>query len=64
MSCMIPHAQVDRDVLIWNNKTHHSKPLLIKEDEGIANLRRWFLQFYSENSPRLTVKKNLDSIVW
>ncbi|CAN9504827.1 unnamed protein product [Ophioblennius macclurei] len=45
--------QFERDVMIWNNKKYISKPLLVKEDSAIQKHRRWFSQFYSENSPRL-----------
>ncbi|KAM9338693.1 cholesterol 7-desaturase nvd [Symphorus nematophorus] len=46
-------TQFERDVMIWNNKKYISKPLLVKEDSAIQKHRRWFSQFYSENSPRL-----------
>lgn len=45
--------QFERDVMIWNNKKYISKPMLVKEDSAIQKHRRWFSQFYSENSPRL-----------
>jgi len=45
--------QVDRDVMVWNNKMYVAKPLLLKEDQLIATYRRWFNQFYSDNSPTL-----------
>lgn len=44
-------SQVDRDVMIWNNKQYRGNPVLVKEDELIAKHRRWYKQFYSENSP-------------
>eukprot|EP00730_Choanoeca_flexa_P003140 TRINITY_DN11302_c0_g1_i9.p3 TRINITY_DN11302_c0_g1~~TRINITY_DN11302_c0_g1_i9.p3 ORF type:complete len:230 (+),score=30.67 TRINITY_DN11302_c0_g1_i9:952-1641(+) len=43
--------QVERDVMIWNNKMYRKNPVLIKEDTLIAKHRRWYSQFYSENSP-------------
>ncbi|XP_029024970.1 cholesterol 7-desaturase nvd [Betta splendens] len=46
-------VQFERDVMIWNNKKYVSQPLLVKEDAAILRHRRWFSQFYSENSPRL-----------
>ncbi|XP_053551741.1 cholesterol 7-desaturase nvd [Bombina bombina] len=49
--------QFERDVMIWNNKKFISKPLLVKEDAAIQKHRRWFAQFYSENSPRLTFQQ-------
>nr|XP_057907802.1 cholesterol 7-desaturase nvd [Doryrhamphus excisus] len=44
--------QFERDVMIWNNKRYISKPLLVKEDSAIQKHRRWYSQFYSDNSPR------------
>lgn len=49
--------QVERDIMIWNHKIFLTKPLLVKEDHSIKKHRRWFSQFYSENSPRLTMRK-------
>ncbi|MBN3323830.1 DAF36 desaturase, partial [Atractosteus spatula] len=54
--------QFERDVMIWNNKKYISKPLLVKEDSAIQRHRRWFSQFYSENSPRLGFQQ--DSLDW
>ena len=51
-------VQLERDVMVWNYKTYLSKPLLVKEDIGIKKHRKWYSQFYSENSPRLTLAKN------
>ncbi|KAJ4926556.1 hypothetical protein JOQ06_008729 [Pogonophryne albipinna] len=50
--------QFERDVMIWNNKKYISKPLLVKEDSAIQKHRRWFSQFYSENSPQLQHQRN------
>ncbi|XP_061555132.1 cholesterol 7-desaturase nvd isoform X2 [Phycodurus eques] len=50
--------QFERDVMIWNNKKYISKPLLVKEDSAIQKHRRWYSQFYSENSPRLQYQRN------
>lgn len=44
--------------MIWNNKKYVSKPLLVKEDSAIQKHRRWFSQFYSENSPRLQHRRD------
>ncbi|OWF39957.1 Cholesterol desaturase daf-36 [Mizuhopecten yessoensis] len=56
--------QVERDVMIWNNKTFVSKPMFVKskEDSLIAKHRRWYAQFYTENSPKLTFQK--ESMEW
>lgn len=53
--------QVERDVMVWNNKRYRGKPLLAKEDQLIARHRRWYSQFYSENSPRYD---NAQSLEW
>ncbi|XP_077944358.1 cholesterol 7-desaturase nvd isoform X3 [Gasterosteus aculeatus] len=50
--------QFERDVMIWNNKKYISKPLLVKEDSAIQKHRRWFSQFYSENSPQLQYQRD------
>ncbi|EMP26548.1 3-ketosteroid-9-alpha-hydroxylase oxygenase subunit, partial [Chelonia mydas] len=50
-------VQFERDIMIWNNKQYLSKPLLVKEDSVIQRHRRWFAQFYSENSTRFTCQK-------
>ncbi|KAL3870480.1 hypothetical protein ACJMK2_038535 [Sinanodonta woodiana] len=51
--------QVERDIMIWNNKKYIDKPMFVKskEDSVIARHRRWYSQFYSENSPRLKFQK-------
>ncbi|XP_067825558.1 cholesterol 7-desaturase nvd [Heptranchias perlo] len=54
--------QFERDIMIWNNKKYISKPLLVKEDSAIARHRRWYAQFYSENSPRFPIQQ--DGLDW
>ncbi|KAG2455227.1 DAF36 desaturase, partial [Polypterus senegalus] len=54
--------QFERDVMVWNNKKYISKPLLVKEDSAIQRHRRWYSQFYSENSPKLTFQR--DGLDW
>ena len=51
--------QIERDILMWNNKTYLKKPVLMKEESALAKHRRWYQQFYSENSPRLDDQGNL-----
>ncbi|ELU08143.1 hypothetical protein CAPTEDRAFT_130540 [Capitella teleta] len=55
---------VERDIMIWNNKKYEGKPVYVKskEDGLIAKHRRWYSQFYSENSPRLSFKQ--DNMEW
>ncbi|XP_070532112.1 cholesterol 7-desaturase nvd-like isoform X1 [Ptychodera flava] len=55
-------VQFERDIMVWNNKRWLSKPMLVKEDQLIAKHRRWYSQFYSENSPRFTHQR--DSLDW
>lgn len=49
-------VQVERDIMIWNNKKYEGKPMFVKsaEDSLVARHRRWYSQFYSEHSPRLS----------
>ncbi|XP_045526449.1 cholesterol 7-desaturase nvd isoform X2 [Pieris brassicae] len=42
--------QFERDVVVWNNKTHVSSPPYVKADKSIRAFRDWFAQFYSEKS--------------
>ncbi|XP_077479418.1 cholesterol 7-desaturase nvd [Stigmatopora argus] len=50
--------QFERDVMVWNNKTYVLKPLLVKEDSTIQKHRRWYSQFYSENSPQFQFQRD------
>lgn len=56
--------QVERDVMIWNNKTYEARPVFAKsaEDSLISRHRRWYSQFYSEHSPRVKFQK--DTLDW
>ncbi|XP_077161289.1 cholesterol 7-desaturase nvd-like isoform X2 [Paroedura picta] len=51
-------VQFERDIMIWNNKQHLLKPLLVKEDAAIQRHRRWYSQFYSARSVMITGQKN------
>lgn len=53
---------IERDMMIWNHKQFLTKPLLIKEDKYIPKMRRWYSQFYSDNSPRLSFRR--DTLDW
>lgn len=55
------HAFLD-DVIIWENKSYSFKPLVIREDGPMSKVRRWFSQFYNEDSVR--VNDNLNSLTW
>lgn len=50
-----------RDIEIWNNKTFTKTPLLVKQDRAITEFRKWYSQFYSDNSPTFqSASKSLD----
>lgn len=53
---------IQRDIMVWNHKKY-VKPLLVKEDSTIQRHRRWYSQFYSEHSPRLTFQHE-NTIDW
>lgn len=57
--------QIERDVMVWNNKTYQHKPVFVKsrEDTLVAKHRRWYSQFYSENSPKLA-EANSMTLEW
>ena len=60
--------QLERDVAVWNQKTYIGRPILVPEDQTIQKHRRWYKQFYSQNSPRLdaelvTKAMNSNSII-
>jgi cholesterol 7-dehydrogenase len=53
--------QLERDIPIWNTKVYVAKPVLVKHDGKIAQFRRWYAKFYSENSPTAeSCKNNMD----
>lgn len=54
--------QFERDIMVWNNKQYLSQPLLVSEDRFILRFRRWYSQFYSENSPKFSFTK--DNLEW
>ncbi|XP_075147149.1 cholesterol 7-desaturase nvd isoform X2 [Haematobia irritans] len=52
MKCVVFAESVmfERDITMWNHKVYRRKPQLVKEDTTILAFRKWFQQFYSENS--------------
>lgn len=44
------HDQIEKDSKMWENKVILAKPYLSKVDGEIMKYRRWFQQFYCENS--------------
>lgn len=49
-----------RDVNVWNKKKFQKRPALVREDKIILSFRKWYSQFYSENSPTFNSAKSLD----
>ncbi|XP_050084957.1 cholesterol 7-desaturase nvd [Anopheles aquasalis] len=47
----------ERDMMVWNHKQFIENPLLIKEDRLIKAYRKWYSQFYSENSVSFAMAK-------
>ena len=56
--------QIERDFMIWANKRYQAKPVFVKctEDQILSKHRRWYSQFYTENSPKLNFSE--DSLDW
>ena len=61
MACEV--TQLERDVMVWHNKTYLRHPMLVKNDGPIKQFRNWYQQFYSENSPKFSFK-NEKSLEW
>jgi len=55
-------AMFEQDVPIWNAKRYERKPIVVRGDGDIMAWRRWYGQFYSENSP--TVVSLRDNLQW
>lgn len=43
-------VQFERDIPIWSSKIFKSNPVLVTQDAAIPRYRRWFSQFYSNDS--------------
>ncbi|XP_022087430.1 cholesterol 7-desaturase-like [Acanthaster planci] len=48
------YYQIEGDIPVWANKVYLRNAMLVKEDHLIAKHRRFYAQFYSENSPKYT----------
>ncbi|XP_017874530.1 PREDICTED: cholesterol 7-desaturase [Drosophila arizonae] len=40
----------ERDMNLWNHKMYRSNPLLVAEESPLKKFRKWYSQFYSDNS--------------
>ncbi|VVC25110.1 Rieske [2Fe-2S] iron-sulphur domain [Cinara cedri] len=47
----------ERDVVIWNHKTYIEKPLASKQEITLLAHRKWYKQFYSNNSHNFSFRK-------
>ncbi|XP_038060496.1 cholesterol 7-desaturase-like [Patiria miniata] len=56
------YYQIWGDLPVWANKKYVRNPPFVKEDHLIAKHRRFFSQFYSENSPKYDPKE--ESMDW
>lgn len=56
--------QVQGDVKIWNSKRYESRPTFVKGDRLLAQHRRWYSQFYSENSKKNGYFKSGSDLEW
>ncbi|KAF6036029.1 hypothetical protein EB796_005657 [Bugula neritina] len=58
----IENIMVERDIVIWNNKKFTNRSVFSSSysDELIKKFRRWYSQFYSENSGAKSRELNAD----
>lgn len=58
--------QVERDIVLWNNKIYNKQPVFAAthSDELLLKFRRWFAQFYSENSKEKSSKLKSADLSW
>lgn len=47
-------SQAVPDLAVWENKIFSRKPVLVQGDGPVWGLRRWYRQFYSDNSAKLS----------
>ena len=47
----ITNEQFTQDVPIWENKIYRERPIITRVDGPVAQYRRWFRQFYSDEVP-------------
>ena len=42
--------KIERDVMVWENKSYNERPMLNKTDGDILKFRRYCTQFYPETA--------------
>ncbi|XP_023221704.1 cholesterol 7-desaturase-like isoform X1 [Centruroides sculpturatus] len=47
----LEYCMLERDIRIWSYKMYLKNPVYLSEDKTIVKFRKWYSQFYSENSP-------------
>nr|XP_018897065.1 PREDICTED: cholesterol 7-desaturase-like [Bemisia tabaci] len=55
-------VNLERDIFMWKYKGIAAKSILVKEEAQMKAFRRWYSQFFSENTPRL--KFQVDALCW
>ncbi|CAD6207856.1 GSCOCG00010244001-RA-CDS [Cotesia congregata] len=50
----------ERDIAVWNYKKYQKNPKLVKEDHTISSYRKWYSNFYTNNSPTYQSTQSLD----
>ncbi|XP_057341209.1 cholesterol 7-desaturase nvd 1-like [Microplitis mediator] len=50
----------ERDIAVWNNKKYQKNPKLVREDQTISSYRKWYSNFYTDNSPTYQSVQSLD----
>lgn len=55
---------LSQDCFIWNNKTYHHRPPLAKGDRYLPTFRKWYSQFYNENSTSMKDACRVRSLEW
>ncbi|XP_017845942.1 cholesterol 7-desaturase [Drosophila busckii] len=50
----------ERDMNMWNQKLYRKSPILVPEDASIKKFRKWYAQFYTENSKVFGLRDNND----
>lgn len=59
---LIAKGALEQDREVWENKRYHVKPFLVSGDGPWPAHRRWFRQFFSENSKKL--QNESSSLEW
>ena len=50
------------DIFVWANKSYSFKPMLVKEDGPLKAVRRWYSQFYCDESVSMADALNINPL--